>query len=115
MKKLFPISFFLLIAFIIAVGYNIKTINNNLAKFVDNSNAITITAEVSRRLGLTQSLGVIGRALMRNDLSSFASDEKFQREFYNVLFDWYAPVQWSPVLSVSKDIYWVLVKKSEDQ
>jgi hypothetical protein len=98
-----------LICYIIAVGYNVMTIKN-LDNTFFQKNRISLTMEVASRIGMVQTLGLIGDMLNSNDAASVLRDVRLLRELVNVLFDWYAPIKWSPVLSTSKEIGWLLLK-----
>ena len=97
------------IGYTIAVGYNVKTISKNLNDEFLSKNSISIAFEVGSRLGFAQTLGIIGNVLT-NDTSSIWQDSRVLKEFNNVLFDWYAPIKWTPVLSVSKQFGWLVIK-----
>jgi hypothetical protein len=101
------------IGYVIAVGYNVTTILDNIhdEKF-RAKNEMAVTIEVGSRLGLVQSLGIIGNAILNKD--SIWENPRVMRETINVLYDWYAPIQWSPVLNVSKEITWLRVKAGLD-
>jgi hypothetical protein len=55
-------------------------------------------------------LGIIGDLLNTNDAASVLQDGRVRREFVNVLFDWYAPIKWSPILDVSKEVGWLFLQ-----
>jgi uncharacterized protein YraI len=103
-----PLSFIVLavvVGYVIAVGYNVISINNKLNAEFLSRNGLMISIEVGSRLGLVQSLGIIGNVLSNSaDTSSVWQDSRFLREAVNVLYDWYAPIKWSPVLGVSKEL-----------
>jgi hypothetical protein len=73
-------------------------------------NGVSLTMEVASRLGIVQTLGIIGDLLNTNDAASVLQDGRVLREFVNVLFDWYAPIKWSPILDVSKEVGWLFLK-----
>jgi hypothetical protein len=103
----------LVISYVIAVGYNVTTVHNTFCdeKFwAKNNTAVTI--EVGTRLGLAQSLVIIGSAISNKD--SVWENPRVMRETINTVYDWYAPIQWSPILSVSKEITWLRVKAGLD-
>jgi hypothetical protein len=95
--------------YLIAVGYNVVAIKNLDDKILEK-NGMSLTLEVASRLGIVQTLGIIGDLLNTNDTSAVFQDSRFLKEFVNVLFDWYAPIKWSPVLSVSKEIGFFMVQ-----
>jgi len=97
------------ICYTIAVGYNVITVSKNLNEKFLSKNSISIAFEVASRLGFAQTLGIIG-TVFSNNSSSVWQDERFLREFNNVLYDWYAPIKWTPVLSVSKQAGWLVIK-----
>jgi hypothetical protein len=100
-----------LICFIAAVGFNVVTINNlDLDEGFFEKNGISLTMELASRLGTVQTLGIIGDILNTNDTASVLQDNRILRELANVLFDWYAPIKWSPVLSASKEIGWLFLQ-----
>ena len=111
--KLKPLSFIILmtvICYAIAVSYNVITINNKLNEEFLIKNGLSISIEVGSRLGLVQALGIVGTVLSNtNETSSVWQDSRFLREAVNVLYNWYAPIKWSPVLGISKEIGWVFV------
>jgi hypothetical protein len=108
-----PLPFIILTAFIgylAAVGYNVVTINKNLNNEFLGRNGLSISMEVGSRIGLVGSLGIAIDVLSkRNSVSSIWQDSRFLREAVNVLYDWYAPIQWSPVLGVSKEVGWFFI------
>jgi hypothetical protein len=67
-------------------------------------NGISLSLEVASRLGIGRTVGLIGDLLHTNDTASILRTSSYSREIVTVLFDWYAPIKWSPVLSVSKEI-----------
>jgi len=97
------------ICYLIAVGYNVITVSKNLNEDFIKKNSFSIAFEVGSRLGLAQALGIIGNVLT-NDTSSIWQDSRALREFNNVLFDWYAPIKWPPVLIISKQVGWLVIK-----
>jgi hypothetical protein len=117
MKLSSAIILALAIGYVIAVGYNVTTLHNNLRdeKF-GAKNEMAVAIEVGSRLGLVQSLGIIGNAIFSNDSISqiILQNPRILREYINVVYDWYAPIQWSPVLSVSKEITWLRIKAGLD-
>jgi hypothetical protein len=98
-----------LICYIAAVGYNIVTINK-LDEETLQKNGVSITLEVASRLGIVQTLGIIGELLSTGDPESVLKDGRALREVSNVIFDWYAPIKWSPVLALSKEIGWLIIQ-----
>ena len=73
-----PLSFIILaavISYTIAVGYNVVTRNNNLNEDFLRKNSFSLAFEVGSRLGLAQTLGIIGNALT-NDASSIWQDSR---------------------------------------
>jgi len=96
------------ICYTIAVGYNVIAVSKNLNDEFLSKNSISIAFEVASRLGFAQTLGIIGNALT-NDASIWQNSAAL-REFNNVLFDWYAPIKWPPVLSVSKQVGLLVIK-----
>jgi hypothetical protein len=107
-----PLSFIILaavIGYVTAVGYNVVTITSNLRdeQFIAKNN-MAVAVEVGSRLGLVQSLGIIGNAISGG--GSIWENPRVMRESINVVYDWYAPVKWSPVLSLSKELTWFTVK-----
>jgi uncharacterized protein YgiM (DUF1202 family) len=98
---------------VIAVGYNVTTVHNTFRdeKFWEKNNT-AITIEVATRLGLAQSLVILGNALSSKD--SVWENPRVMRETINIVYDWYAPIQWSPVLSPSKEVTWFLIKDRLD-
>jgi hypothetical protein len=117
MKLSSAIILVVVIGYVIAVGYNVTTLHNNLRdeKF-GAKNEMAVAIEVGSRLGLVQSLGIIGNAIFSNDSISqiVLQNPRILREYINVVYDWYAPIQWSPVLSVSKEITWLRIKAGLD-
>jgi uncharacterized protein YgiM (DUF1202 family) len=103
-----PLSFIILAVvagYVIAVGCNVMSINNKLNDKFLTKNGLAISIEVGSRLGLAQALGILGNVLSNTtDTSSVWQDDRFLREVVNVLYDWYAPIKWSPVLGVSKEV-----------
>jgi hypothetical protein len=110
MKLSFFIVLILFVAYILAVGYNIVTIQKNLNEEFISENGVSPAFEVASRLGAAVTLGIIGNLLsnLQNATSVF-QDGRIMREFANILFDWYAPVKWTPVLSVSKEFGWIMI------
>jgi hypothetical protein len=103
----------LVIGYVMAVGYNVTTVHNTFRdeKFwAKNNTAVTI--EVATRLGLVQSLVILGSAISSKD--SAWENPRVMRETINIVYDWYAPIQWSPVLSPSKELTWLLMKAGLD-
>ena len=96
------------IGYLIAVSYNVISISKNLNDEFLSKNSFSLALEVGSRLGLAQTLGIIGNALT-NDASIWQNSAAL-RELNNVLFDWYAPIKWLPVLSVSKQVGWLVIK-----
>ena len=110
MKRLHFIILAVVIGYMIAVGYNVITIHGKTNEEFLTKNGLSISIEVGSRLGLVQTLGILGTVLSNtNDTSSVWQDSRFLREAVNVLYDWYAPIKWSPVLGVSKEVGWVFV------
>jgi uncharacterized protein YgiM (DUF1202 family) len=107
--KLSSILVVLLIGCIITVGYNVVTVSNNQNEEFLNKNYFPLALETASRLGLVQTLEIIGSSFS-DDSSSVWQNERFLREFNNVLYDWYAPIKWSPVLSISKEAGWLVLK-----
>ena len=111
MKPLFFIILAVVVGYVIAVSYNVISINNKLNDEFLTKNGLAISIEVGSRLGLAQALGILGNVLSNTtDTSSVWQDNRFLREAVNVLYDWYAPIKWSPVLNVSKKVGWLLAK-----
>lgn len=108
-----PLSFTILtvvIGYAIAVSYNVVSINNKLNEEFLIKNGLPLSIEVGSRLGLVQAFGILGNVLLNSsDTSSVWQDSRFLREAVNVLYDWYAPIKWSPVLGVSKKAGWFFV------
>jgi hypothetical protein len=102
MKLVNFLIFVALVCYIIAVGYNVTTIHNLDEKSIEK-NKVSLTIEMASRLGIGQTFGIIGDLLNTNDAASVLQDGRVRREFVNVLFDWYAPIKWSPILNVSKE------------
>ncbi|GHV32744.1 hypothetical protein AGMMS4952_23700 [Spirochaetia bacterium] len=104
MKKVLAL---VIICYFIAVGYNIVATFNKSDELEKNKVAIGI--EVTKRLnpGL---LGLIAGVMSEDIISAFGGEERMKREVSNVVFDWYAPIKWSPVLTVSKEIGWLIKK-----
>jgi hypothetical protein len=96
------------IGYVIAVGYNVTTVHNTFRdeKFWEK-NGTAVTIEVGTRLGLAQSLIILGNALSGKD--SVWENPRVMRETINIVYDWYAPIQWSPVLSPSKELMFCLI------
>jgi hypothetical protein len=105
--KLYWVFVVLLALFIVTAGYNVAAVSGNLNEDFLNENGLMILLETASRLGLVQTIGIIGTA---DDPSSVFQDPRVLREFNNVLYDWYAPVKWPPVLSISKEAGLVLLK-----
>jgi hypothetical protein len=98
------------IAYVLAVGYNVVTIQKKLNEEFITENGVSLTFEVASRLGIAATVGIIWDMLSRpRNAASVLQDERVVRELANVLFDWYAPVKWPPVLSVSKEIEWAMI------
>jgi uncharacterized protein YgiM (DUF1202 family) len=106
-------SFIILVVFVcyvFAVGYNVVTIEKDLNEEFLEKKGISLALEVASRLGVVATFGIIGDILSNTeDAASILQDERILREFVNVLFDWYAPIKWSPVLSVSKEVGWIMI------
>jgi len=98
------------ICFTIAVGNNVITVSKNLNEEFLNKNSLIISIEAGSRLGFIQTLGIIGTVFSNNNSSSVWQDERFIREFNNVLYDWYAPIKWTPVLGISKQVGLSVIK-----
>jgi hypothetical protein len=106
------VKYLILIAFIgyiIAVGYNILSINNWDEEGKIEQNSVSIGLEVVKRLN-PGFLGIIGGVASGDVISAFGGEERMAREYSNVICDWYAPIKWSPVLSLSKEIWWLIYK-----
>jgi hypothetical protein len=103
--------FIVLGCYIAAVVCNVAAINN-LDRDMIGKNGMSLVMEVVSRLGVAQTLGltldILGNTAGTDYSSALLQNRRAIREFVNVLFDWYAPVQWSPVLSASKEIGWLL-------
>ena len=111
MKHSYSIIPVLIVAYAIAVGYNVVTVQGNMNEDFLNKNGISLALDVVSRLGLGQTLEIVGNALTNpNAASSLWQDERVLRELVNVLYDRYAPIKFSPVLGVSKEVGWFLVK-----
>lgn len=108
--KFFSIPSIILIGLIIVVGYNVITVSKNLNEEFLNKNSLVISFEVGSRLGLVQTLGILGTAFANKDTASIWRDERVLREVNNVLYDWYAPIKWSPIMGVSKEVGWLILK-----
>ena len=91
-----------IIFFISAVGYNVYKIQKLDNKIIEN-NIFSITIEVATRLGGSRSIGIIGQ-LFTDNIVYILEDRKVLKEFTNVIYEWYAPIGWSPVLNTSKVI-----------
>jgi hypothetical protein len=109
-SKLSFILIVLLIGCIVTVGYNVITVSNNLNEEFLNENSFSLALETASRLGLVQTLGILGNLFIDEDSSSIWQEERFLREFNNVLYDWYAPIKWPPILSISKEAGWLILK-----
>jgi hypothetical protein len=101
----------LVAGFIIALSANIFSVNGK-SKNLDNH--IEIALEAAKRLN-PSILGLIGGTLRGDPLSAVGGEERLFREINNILFDWYAPIQLSPVLSISKEIGWLVLRKNISQ
>ena len=97
-----------IIGFIIALCLNIFSINR---KINDMDNRLEVILEATSRLN-PSILGLIGGTLRGDPLSAMGGEERVHREISNVLFDWYAPIQLSPVLGMSKDIGWFVLRNN---
>jgi hypothetical protein len=106
MKFLKFILVTVVICYILAVGYNFITIHNLDNKDIEKD-SLSLSIEIASRLGIGQTLGLIGELINTNDTASVLRNSRASREIVNVLFDWYAPIKLSPVLSVSKEIGWL--------
>ena len=104
------IIFTVVIGYVIAVGYNIMTIDSSLANedFMSKNN-LPVTMEVASRLGFAQSLAILSQAMSSRDVAAIWQDSRVVREAVNVLYDWYAPIKWSAVLGVSKEVGWFFI------
>jgi hypothetical protein len=113
MKLSSSIILALVIGYVIAVGYNVTTIFNTFRdeKFWAKNNT-AVTLEIGTRLGIAQSLIILGNAISSKD--SVWENPRVMREMINIVYDWYAPIQWSPVLSPSKELTWLLIKAGLD-
>ena len=99
-----------LICYIIAVGYNVLTVSN-IAEEKIQQNSLAIGIEVASRLGIGQTIQIFGNFMTNpGNASSIFQDERVIRELASVMMDWYAPIKFSPVLSVSKEVYILLVQ-----
>ena len=99
-----------LVCYIIAVTYNIITINN-IAEREIQENSYAIGLELVSRLGIGQTLRIFGNLVVNpNNATTILRDERITRELVSVLMDWYAPIKWSPVLNVSKEIYTLIAQ-----
>jgi ABC-type cobalamin transport system permease subunit len=62
---------------------------------------------------LAQTLGIVGNVLTNG--ASVWQNSVALRELNNVLVDWYAPVKWSTVLSLSKEVGWLVIKSKSNE
>lgn len=99
-----------LICYILAVGHNVLTVNN-LDEEIIKKNTFAIIIEVAKRLD-PNLLSIIGGFFSGDILSAFGGEERLMREAINVICDWYAPIKWPPVLSLSKEICWLITRRS---
>ena len=97
------------IGFVSAVGINIYNLNKLDKAGEFDKNAINIGLEAAKRLnpGL---LSIIGGVMSGDFEAIFGGEERVNREINNVICDWYATIKWSPVLNVSKEIRWMMVR-----
>ena len=102
-----------LLCYIAAVGFNIAAISNVDEKALEG-NKVIIALEVASRLGFAQTMELIGGLFSTNEMTVNPQNEKYLKEFVNILFDWYAPIKWPPVLGISKEIGWLLLKDKFD-
>jgi hypothetical protein len=114
MKLSSSIILAVIVGYVIAVGYNVTTVHNKMNKEFLTKNGLSILIEVGSRTGLAgtfEFLGILDDILLdRSDVSTVWQASRFFREAVNVLYDWYAPIQWPPILSASKEIAWLRVK-----
>jgi hypothetical protein len=107
-KTLKILIFAALGCYITAVGCNVVAMTD-LDEDMIEKDGTALVLEISSRIGLAQTLGIImGNAADTDYLSAILQNPRILRELVNVLFDWYAPVKWPPVLSLSKEIGWLV-------
>ncbi|MDR0465498.1 MAG: SH3 domain-containing protein [Treponema sp.] len=109
-KLFYIIPAALIVIFITAVVYNIISVQNQMNEEYLRENILPISVEIVSRLGPGQTLGIIGNIFSVNSAESFFENERVLREFNNIIFDWYAPIKLSPVLGVSKEAGWLIIK-----
>ena len=99
-----------IVIYIIAVCFNITIVQRISTEEYLNKNSTAIVIEVASRLGLGQSIEILGNVLSSGGRSTIWDDPRVLRESINVLYDWNAPIKLSPILSVSKEAGWLLFK-----
>jgi hypothetical protein len=101
--------------YIIAVACNVVAIND-LDESMIEKEGMSLAMELGSRLGMAQTLGIaldiMGSAAGTDYSSALLQNPRLLREIVNILFDWYAPIKWPPVLSVSKEIGWLVFKNN---
>jgi uncharacterized protein YgiM (DUF1202 family) len=110
MKTSHSIILVVLVCFVIAVGYNVTSIQSKVNDEFLDANSVSLVIDVASRLGLGQSLAIIGNVLTNPNVASIWQDERVLRELLNVLYDRYAPIKLPLVLDVSKEVGWFLVQ-----
>jgi len=97
-----------MVGFVLALCFNIFSINNKIETL---DNKLEIIFEATKRLN-PSILGLIGSTLRGDPLAAMGGEERFHREITNVLFDWYAPLQFNPVLDISKEFGWAVLRNN---
>jgi hypothetical protein len=100
MKILSKVIIFIAAVFITLLCFNIFSVNKKIDTL---DNHLEIVFEVTKRLN-PSILGLIGGTLRGDPFAAVGGEERFHREIISVLFDWYAPLQFSPILGISKEI-----------
>ena len=100
MKLLVKAVFLILAVLIITLCFNIFSVNKKIDTL---DNHLEIVFEVTKRLN-PSILGLIGGTSRGDPLAAVGGEERFHREIISVLFDWYAPLQFAPILGISKEI-----------
>ena len=108
MKLFSKVILLVLAGFILALCFNIFSVNKKIETL---DNHLLIVFETTKRLN-PSILGLIGSTIKGDPLAAMGGEERFHKEITNVLFDWYAPLQFNPVLNISKEFGWVVLRNN---